>query len=411
MLKCFEKNGVITLSKPFVFEKPLGMRDVLPETVRKKQYILDRIEQVIQKWGYDKIETPTLEYYDTVGGVSSTIEQRMFKLLDRTGRTVVLRPDLTAPIARVVASLLVDRAFPIRLSYQGNVFRAQEKEAGRNAEFPELGVELIGEQAPDADAEVIALAIESIKEAGVEPFKLTIGHIGLLNAFLHDALNNEEHEKKLKQYLQHKNMVGYRQYIDRADLSHEQREQLLSLLTWRGGMEQIVRAMDVVQGSNTLQYLEGLRELWGVLKLHGVHEYVLFDLSLISHMDYYTGIFFEGYANRLGFPISSGGRYDHLLAQFGRPAPAIGFTLKVDRLLEASQLPLPDPSYKVLLTYTEQERQEAFEQAKQLRSSGKQVTLHRVSLKHDVSNHEQTYDQWIRLDQREVNHEFNKQNR
>jgi ATP phosphoribosyltransferase regulatory subunit len=389
------------MSKPFVFEKPLGMRDILPDVVEKKIDILQRIHHVLKKWGYQQIETPTLEFYDTVGDVGSTMDQRLFKLLDRSGRSLVMRPDMTAPIARVVGSLLKEQPFPLRLSYQGNVFRAQENEAGRNAEFPEVGIELVGEEAPDADAEVIALAIASLQAAEVKQFKLAIGHVGFMNAVFNESLDNEEQERKLRQFLYLKDYVGYRHFIEKTNLKDTSKRRLLSLLELCGGQEQIEKAKEWVVGEKSAQAVKDLEDLWAVLDIHGVTQYVSIDLSLIREdRDYYTGILFEGYADQLGFPIFNGGRYDHLLGQFGRPAPAIGFAIKVDRILEASKLEVKKPERKVLITYTEKEREKAFALAKSLREEECLVTLHR--LKHEQESAPiaaNGFDQQIHLEQ------------
>lgn len=363
------------VTKPFVFEKPVGFRDILPDLVERKTAVVEAIKRELQAWGYQFIETPTLEYYDTVGGVSSTLEQRLFKLLDRDGRSLVLRPDMTAPIARVVASLLKDVPFPIRLAYQGNVYRAQEDEAGRNAEFMEVGIELVGEETPDADAEVITLACLSLQAAGVSQFKLAVGHIGFIHALLAERLAEEE-ATSLRQFLQNKNYVGYRYFVDQLALAAEDKQALLALLDLSGGKEQIERARKWAIGEKAKQAVAELEELWEVLELHGVTEQVMLDLRLMAQRDYYTGVLFEGYADRLGFPICSGGRYDHLLGQFGRPAPATGFALKIDRILEISQLPARPKRRKVLITYTANRRTEAFEQAKALRDEACSVTLH-----------------------------------
>jgi ATP phosphoribosyltransferase regulatory subunit len=387
------------MSKPFVFEKPIGMRDILPEVVERKTMLLKEIQLVLNKWGYRQIETPTLEYYDTVGGVSATLEQKMFKLLDRSGRSLVLRPDMTAPIARVVASLFKEEPFPIRLSYQGNVFRAQENEAGRNAEFPEVGIELVGESAPDADAEVITLAIASLEAVQVERFKLAIGHIGFMNGLFSEILNNKEEEEKLKSYLQQNNYVGYRQFVGEVKLSDEQKKSLLLLLELRGGPEQLEVAKKLANGERTKQAIIDLENLWSVLTEHGVTEHLIIDLTLSRDLDYYTGVLFEGYADQLGFPICHGGRYDHLLGEFGRPAPATGFALKVDRILEVSKMVSNDRNKKVLITYTEQERSEAFQLAKDLRMQDAIVTLHRVKAhSDDVPIAIQFFDERIRLE-------------
>ena len=172
--------GVITLSKPKVFEKPGGVKDYLPEAVQKLRTIEWNVLACMKSWGYRQIMTPTLEYYETVGAASSIVNEKLFKLLDKRGTTLVLRSEMTAPIARVVSSLLKEEPLPLRLSHHSNVFRAIEEEAGREAEFFQTGVELVGDGTADADAEVIALAVACLKAAGVTHFKITLYHTTIL---------------------------------------------------------------------------------------------------------------------------------------------------------------------------------------------------------------------------------------
>jgi ATP phosphoribosyltransferase regulatory subunit len=385
------------MSKPFVFEKPLGMRDRLPGLVQQKQQILNRIEEEFTRWGYEQIETPTLEFYETVGGVSTTLEQKLFKLLDRQGRSLVLRPDMTAPIARVVGSLLKDRPFPLRLSYQGNVFRAQQLEAGRNAEFPEVGVELIGEDAPDADAEIIALAVAALKRAAVPDFKLSVGHAGFIHTLLRHAVDDEALEAELKQCLFQKNFVRYEQRLRQSALEEETKRDLLALLNWQGG-EEVLDSVGRLPYAEPLQRaVQELRDVWAVLQLYAVTEHVVFDLSLMREMDYYTGIHFEGYTKNLGYSLGNGGRYDRLLAQFGRPAPAIGFSLKLDRVLEVSRLETEQRA-RTLITYDAARRAEALALAHARRDCDEVVILHRLKDSREEINPE-TFGatQYIRL--------------
>lgn len=392
-------DGVIKVSKPFAFEKPLGMRDILPELVRKKQYATGLIQQVFDRWGYARIETPTLEYFDTVGGLSPTIENKMFKLLDRSGRSLVLRPDFTAPIARVVASLLKEEPFPIRLSYQGPVYRAQETEAGRDAEFPEVGVELIGEEAPDADAEVIALACAALQEVHIPSFKLAIGHIGLVNAIFNEMMD-QDWARKLRTSLHHKDYVGYKSLVEKGPFSPAERDVLLAIRTWRGDFSQLENLKNMLDSDRLRREVDDLLELWTCLQLYRVTERLIFDLSLVSDRAYYTGVFFEAYASSVGFPLGSGGRYDHLLGQFGRPAPATGFTLKVDRIVEASGLKWPKQEKHVLITYSSREREKAIRLAEERRQLGQRVTLHRLTEREDeLDKAKHRFDEWVRLEQ------------
>ncbi|GAB7387973.1 ATP phosphoribosyltransferase regulatory subunit [Bacillaceae bacterium] len=356
------------MGKPLGFEKPLGMRDLLPPVLARKKFLEERLLNTFERWGYREIQTPTLEYYDTVGGASPTLDDRLFKLLDRQGKTLVLRPDMTGPIARVAASLLKDEPFPLRLSYRANVFRAQEIEAGRNAEFYQTGVELIGIPTVDADAEVISLAVASLQEAGVAEFKIAIGHFGFLEGLLAELVPEEEDRERLKGCLNRRDYVGFRHLVQSLPIGEGDKRRLHGLLKLRGGAQLLTEAAALTKNGKARAAVAELEELWQALAAYEVTDFVLFDLNLVSNLHYYTGILFEGYAAELGFPICSGGRYDSLMAQFGRPAPATGFALKMDRLLEASPLKSPDKRKKVLLAYTKEARIAAIRRAQQLRA-------------------------------------------
>src|SRR5262245_15089772 len=190
----------------------------------------------MRRWGYEQIMTPTIEYYDTVGVASATSDQKLFKLLNQRGTTIVLRSDMTAPIARVVGSLLKDQPFPLRLSYHGNVFRAFEEEGGREAEFYQTGVELVGDASPEADAEVIALAVASLQAAGVPEFKIAIGHVGFLNGLFEETLPERANDQQtLKECLLQRDHVGYRDVLRNLQLSESVRRELEGILRLRGG--------------------------------------------------------------------------------------------------------------------------------------------------------------------------------
>lgn len=359
------------MSKPKVFEKPTGVKDYLPEAAAKLRRIENNVLSCMAGWGYREIMTPTLEYYDTVGSASSTEDRKLFKLLDYKGTTMVMRSDMTAPIARVVASLLKEQPFPIRLSYHANVFRALESEAGRDAEFFQTGVELVGDASPESDAEVIALAIASLQAAGVSEFKIAVGHVGFLNGLFRGLLPGQpEAQDALKACLMARDYVGYRDMIKQLGVSEQAEEGLTSMLRLRGGQEVCDQAEQASSDQEALSSIAHLCKVWDVLKAYGVTEHVLIDLTMIGDIGYYTGMTFEGYASNLGFPVCSGGRYDRLLQQFGRSAPATGFALKTNRILEVIQSESADGLTPVMIVYTENNREEALKRASQLRASG-----------------------------------------
>lgn len=358
------------MSKPKGFEKPIGVKDYLPHAVAKLRHIEHEVLTCMRGWGYEQILTPTIEYYDTVGVASATSDQKLFKLLNQRGTTIVLRSDVTAPIARVASSLLKDRPFPLRLSYHANVFRAFEEEAGREAEFFQTGVELIGDPSPEADAEVIALAIASLKAAGVPSFKIAVGHVGFLNGLFGDTLpERAEAQERLKECLLQRDYVGYRTALGELKLEESVHRELEGLLRLRGGQEICERALELRVSDGAREAIRHLCEMWDVLGAYGVQDHVLIDLTMIGDISYYTGMTFEGYASQLGFPVCSGGRYDNLLAQFGRPAPATGFALKTTRMLEVAEVGQDEP-VRALIRYAPGQRRAALEKAADLRAEG-----------------------------------------
>ncbi|NIK72437.1 ATP phosphoribosyltransferase regulatory subunit [Paenibacillus sp. BK720] len=369
------------MSKPKVFEKPIGVKDYLPGAVAKLRHIERDVLACMKGWGYEQIITPTMEYYDTVGVASSTSDQKLFKLLNNRGTTLVLRSDMTAPIARVVSSLLKESQFPLRLSYHGNVFRSIEEESGREAEFFQTGVELVGDASAEADAEVVALAIASLKAAGVDRFKIAIGHVGFLNGLFEETLaGRDEAQEQLKACLLNRDYVGYRESLRGLELEEPVQRELEGILRLRGGQEICEQALQLSADATAQQSIRHLCEIWDVLKAYGVCEHVLIDLTMIGDFSYYTGMTFEGYAADLGFPVASGGRYDNLLSQFGRPAPATGFALKTTRILELIGAEEDTAgATRVLIGYDGEGRAEALAEAQQLREKGTAVITERMT--------------------------------
>lgn len=330
-------------------------------------------------WGYRQIMTPTMEYYETVGTASSTSDAKLFKLLNNRGTQMVLRSDMTAPIARVVSSLLKDEPLPLRLSYHANVFRTIEEEAGREAEFFQTGVELVGDDSAEADAEVIALAIASLQAAGVTEFKIALGHVGFLDGLLQEALPNAEDDREsLKATLLHRDYVGYKELLSSFDLSDEHRHELEGILRLRGGKETCTKASSLSSHPLSTGAMQHLIQVWDVLEDYGVAQHVMIDLTMIGDFTYYTGMTFEGYASELGSPVCNGGRYDNLLQQLGRPAPATGFSIKTNRILDGVNGIEVAYEKPILIVYTGDRRKDAFRQADVLRESGSKVITRQI---------------------------------
>ncbi|MCD7035884.1 ATP phosphoribosyltransferase regulatory subunit [Metabacillus sp. GX 13764] len=361
----------------YMFEKPLGMRDTMPSVYKSKKKLRESLQKEISQWGFDFIETPTLEFYETVGVQSAILDQQLFKLLDRQGHTLVLRPDMTAPIARIAASKLYKNQNPLRIAYLANVFRAQQHEGGRPAEFEQMGTELIGDGSTYADAEMIALLVSVLQAAGLKDFSIAIGHIGFADALFKEILGNQERADRLRRYLYEKNYVGYREHVKELPLSSIDKQRLLAFLVLRGGIEKADEALAISEMPEGRAAIAEIKELWSALLDYGVTEYIKLDLNIVSHMSYYTGVLFEVYASQIGFPLGNGGRYDQLLGKFDAPAPATGFGIHLDRLLEALG-ESEEPVSKHCIIYSSERAKEAIEYAAALRRDGLETVLQHI---------------------------------
>ncbi|UQZ76162.1 ATP phosphoribosyltransferase regulatory subunit [Niallia circulans] len=384
------------MSSLFMFEKPLGMRDTLPAIYERKYKVKQKIDTEIKKWGYQFIETPTLEYYETVGTASAILDQQLFKLLDQQGHTLVLRPDMTAPIARVAASKLLSEDLPLRLAYNASVFRAQQREGGRPAEFEQIGVEYIGDKTISADGEGISLLISSLQQAGVKNYQVSVGHIGFVQSFFQQILGTKDRVDSLTKYLYEKNYVGYRQHVEQLALSSIDKQRLNDFLTLRGKEEVIDLAYQLMEGDQGKKAIDDLKQLRDILVDYEVADRVTFDLSLVSHMSYYTGIVYEVYAEGVGFPIGSGGRYDLLLEKFGKNTGATGFAIRVDRLLEALGTVAKTTMIECIL-FSSERRKEAFLLAQEKRQAGIHVITQDINGVKDVDACTKQYSEIILL--------------
>ena len=314
------------------FEKPLGMRDTFPAIYEKIERARQIGRQFLRSRGFDFIETPTLEYYDTVGKASAISDASLFKLVDSQGNTLVLRPDMTTPITRVATSKLLKEKIPLRLAYSANVFRAQQMEGGRPAEFGQMGIEIIGDKSVYADAEVIITAIELMKEFGIESFKLTIGHAGVLHDILNDYTDHDYQRETLQRLLVERNYVGFEEAVHEFDLPATKANALLEFINEATNLAAIEDMEKYVRKNDGVEYMKQLAKL---IEACNLSQYVSFDFTLSSHMNYYTGMLFEIFASGSGFPLGNGGRYDGLLHLFGSDVGATGFGIRIDRLLEA----------------------------------------------------------------------------
>lgn len=358
---------------------PYGTRDFLPREAAEKRAIESAIADTFAKWGYDEVVTPTIEFLDTLTiGNGSVVEPQMFKFFDKNNRTLALHHEMTTPIARLVASRLRDEVLPLKLSYVSSVYRYEQAQTGRQCEFYQAGVELIGSANASADAEIIALAIAGLRRAGLENFQISLGQVEFINGIMQQVGLTDKQKEDIKYSMEKRDLVGLGNVVDCVDLPKKSKDILKKIPLLNGTEAMIKEAYDMVVNEQSRRALDNLCEIYRLLKSYGVAGYVNFDLGVIRDFGYYTGMVFEAYTPGLGFPLCGGGRYDHMLSDFGSACPATGFALGIERImlaLEREGLPKPQIKKEVYVAYEEGNIVKALEKASALREIGKVVEL------------------------------------
>jgi ATP phosphoribosyltransferase regulatory subunit len=306
---------------------PAGTRDVLPDEMRELRALSNRLHDAFERAGYGEVWTPAIEYEEVLRRGDERAAGAGFRLFDDRGNLLALRSDMTIPIARVVATRYAEAPLPVRLCYFAHSYRAVERGRGQPREFLQAGVELVGAPAPEGDAEVIALVVKALDEAGLRRHRVGVGDGDLYRGLLAALGVPVEERTPLLEALSRRDLVGLEAQLDRLGLGAEARRLLADLPTMRGGPEVLERAEGPVGGP-----IENLRALHALLAERGVADRVIFDLGLVRELGYYTGAVFEVYDPAVGFALGGGGRYDELLGRFGRPLPACGVALDVTRV-------------------------------------------------------------------------------
>lgn len=354
---------------------PPGTRDLPPGEASRARSTVDRVLSRLRRWGYREIVTPSIEYLDTlVRGEGTEAGDRLFKLVDRGGELLALRPEMTTPVARFVTTHLRDLPLPLRIAYAGQVFRGSETGSGRLREFPQVGCELVGAGTVEADAEIVALAVEALEASGAPACSVSLGHVGFLRGMLAGLDLPDGGDRHVRTFLYQKDFVGLRAILERYGVPAARADALtrLPVLSGRGAIEEARRAADTPESHRVLQDLEDLLDR---LAAYGVGGAVRLDLSIIRDFDYYTGIVFEGHTPALGFALLGGGRYDRLLDGFGLPYPATGFAVRVDRVLAATSPAESVWGPDVAVAFANEDRLEALRLATALREQDLSVTV------------------------------------
>jgi len=305
---------------------PSGTRDVLPDETREVRAITDTLRAVFERHGYGELYTPALEYESVLARADMAEAQPAYRVFDEAGAVLVLRSDMTVPIARVVATRYSTSEPPLRFCYFAHCYRGVRPQRGQPRELLQAGIELVGSPAPEGTAEALTVLCHALDATGLKDYRIGLGDASLFPALMSSLDVPEELRRSLLDALVMRDFVGLEQALADSGLSGEALELLLDVPQRRGGPD--VLADTPMQADEAVT---GLRRVHGLLDAE-VADRVIFDLGLVRNIGYYTGAVFDVYDPALGAPIGGGGRYDELLGRFGRSLPAVGFALGVDRL-------------------------------------------------------------------------------
>lgn len=343
---------------------------------QKRQQIISKFHQRFSIYGYEQIDVPTYESYDLYTSIQGTVHRHdMVKIIDPSGEVLVLRPDVTIPIMKKVADEYTERPIDVqRYFYTLSVYRHSFGE-GNQQERTQTGVELLGDNSLEADAEMIALAIHNLRDLSLKNFKIECGHAKFVQSLMDDLSLTTTEQDQLNQLIHTKNMIELRPFLNELNIDEATKESIEQIpLMYGRPAEVFKRAESLVLNKAMEQNLNYLKQVYALLHDYGVSDHIIIDLGLINQMAYYSGVIFQGFVETVGKPILMGGRYNDLSKQFQGDIPAIGFAIDIDTLLSSFS---KGSNYKtegpIIVTYKRPERKRALSFIQQLRSRNYRV--------------------------------------
>lgn len=316
---------------------PTGVKDFLPVKAAKLDYLQNTLRSIYKSWGFRPVVPAVLEDLAVLElGLGTDLRERTFRFDDRqTGRLVAFPPDITPQVARIAATRMREMPLPFRLCYNGRVLRHAEQRLGKDRQIFQSGVELIGLSGPEADAEMIAMAVKCLQAVGATEFTIDIGQVEFLRGILDDLPLDPVQSRAVRTAIAAKDSSGLQLLLKELPLTGQQRTELLALPRLYGGREILSQARQAVTNPASQRALDNLEKIIEVLAVYGVEEHITLDLGEIRGFDYHSGLIFQGFLSGFGRAVCSGGRYDGLTARYGYPAPATGFAFNLYNLLFA----------------------------------------------------------------------------
>jgi ATP phosphoribosyltransferase regulatory subunit len=354
---------------------PKGVKDFLPIKAAKIEHLARVLRDIFTHWGFRPIIPPSLEYLHVLElGMGERLREKTFRFDDRqSGKLAAFSPDITPQVARIVATRMREVPLPLRLCYTGRVLRHTEQQAGKDREIFQAGVEMIGLDSPEADAEMIAMAVECLKALGAREFTIDVGQVEFFRGVMDGLELSEEALREVQGAIARKDVSGLAAILEHLPLSERAREEILALPRLFGGREVLEKAERVVSNDRSRRALDNLHQMLDILEVYGVEEHVTFDLGELRGLDYHTGVTFQGFLSGMGRAVCVGGRYDNLTARYGFPAPATGFAFNLLNLLFALDKSLDEVaagSTDILIFQAGNDKKQAQRLARALREQG-----------------------------------------
>ena len=358
---------------------PDGVRDIYGSECSDRLILKDKIHDKMKTYGYLDIDTPTFEFFDVFAQeINANDARELYKFFDKDGNTLVMRPDFTPSIARCASKVMLEDNAPVRVVYQGNTFLNTSSLQGKLKETYDIGVELFNDDSVYADAEMIALLIESLLSSGLKDFQVSIGDAEYYKGICEEAGIDAETEVMIREQIVQKNYFAAESILIERNIPDKYKNLIVKVAEFIGSDEALDKAQEQVSNERSLNAIKHLKRLYQVLKEYGLTQYVSFDLGMLSKFNYYTGVIFSAYTYGVGDAIAKGGRYDSLLGKYGKDAPAIGFVIILDDLMSALYRQSVEVEHEepvVVIEFDESDFASKLSEAQELRKRGEKTAL------------------------------------
>ncbi len=314
---------------------PEGMRDVLPPETGRLRAVEDGLRARFASYGYGEVRTPWLEFAGTLEAAEDDTLAAGYRLHDERGHELMVRTDMTVPVARMAADRCDDDPLPLRFSYVAPSIRPWAPQRGQDGEFLQAGAELLGLDSAGADAECVTLLCDALSGLGLRDFTVTLGTVAFQRALIDSLGLSADDRETFTEALAERDYPLVESIAGNAEVDQRALTALWRILELSGGEDTLAQARKLARNDVMEAAVARLAQVRDLVEEAGHGARLAFDFGLMQDLTYYTGLIVEAYAPGVGLPLASGGRYDSLLGRFEWDIPGVGFAIAVDRAADA----------------------------------------------------------------------------